>query len=141
MFMVSQSPEAATDYHELEQFYRESAQMRRIMHGIRRSLGRFRFLLAPTVDQCLRMVEDLEREFGGERAAAEIIGPSVITVRAWKRRRKMSVPSRRLVWLIWALTLQPEQIQSVNDLVIWGRHSAGQGRARGLADLVPQAAP
>ena len=93
----------------------------RVLVGVRRLLGRFRFMFAPTVEQCLRMVEDLERRFGGERAAAEIIGPSVITVRAWKRRRKMSVPSRRLVWLIWALTLHPERIQSVDDLVTWGR--------------------
>src|ERR1035441_6087569 len=75
----------------------------RVLVGVRRLLGRFRFMFAPTVEQCLRMVEDLERRFGGERAAAEIIGPSVITVRAWKRRRKMSVPSRRLVWLIWGV--------------------------------------
>jgi hypothetical protein len=121
MFMVSQSPEAATDHHELEQVCRASARIRRVMHGFRRSLGRFRFIFAPTIEQSLRMVEDLEKEFGGERAAAEVLGPSVITVRAWKRRRKMSVPSRRLVWLIWALTLHPEQVQSVDDLLTWGR--------------------
>ena len=67
------------------------------------------------------MVRDLESEFGGERAAAEVLGPSIITVRAWKRRRTMSVPSRRLVWLIWALTLHPEQVQSVDGLLTWGR--------------------
>ena len=132
--MVSQSPEAAPDLKGL-------VRACRVFASVRRLLGRFRFIFAPTVDQCLRMVEDLEREFGGERVAAEIIGPSVITVRAWKRRRKMSVPSRRLVWLIWSLTLHPEQIQSVNDLVTWGRLSAGQGWACGLADLVPHAAP
>jgi len=114
MFMVPQSPEAAPD---LKGFVRAC----RVFASFRRVLGRFRFIFAPTVDQCLCMVEDLERKFGGERAAAEIIGPSIITVRAWKHRRKMSVPSRRLVWLIWALTLHPERIQSVEDLVTWGR--------------------
>ena len=114
MFMVSQSPETAPDLHGLVRAWRVFASVRRL-------LGRFRFMFAPTVEQCLRMVEDLEKEFGGERAAAEVLGPSVITVRAWKRRRKMSVPSRRLVWLIWALTLHPEQIQSVVDLMTWGR--------------------
>ena|ERR1035441_1674103 len=112
--MRLRTPEATPDSRALD-------RAERVFAGLRRLLGRFRFMFAPTVEQCLRMVEDLERRFGGERAAAEIIGPSVITVRAWKRRRKMSVPSRRLVWLIWALTLHPERIQSVHDLVTWGR--------------------
>ena len=114
MFMPSKSPEAAPDAQALDRACR-------VFASIRRFWGRFRFMFAPTVEQCLCMVEDLEREFGGERAAAEIIGPSIITVRAWKRRRRMSVPSRRLVWLVWAMVLHPEQIQSVNDLVTWGR--------------------
>ena len=114
MFMVSQLPEAVPDLQRLVRAWR-------LFAGVRRLLGRFRFMFAPTIEQCLHMVEDLEKEFGRERAAAEVLGPSVITVRAWKRRRKMSVPSRRLVWLILALTLHPEQLQSVPDPVAWGR--------------------
>ena len=116
--MHLQSPEDDSDFSELA---RIGDRIGRVVARTRRNAGRARFLFAPTVAQCLRMVGDLEKGFGGERAAAEIIGPSVITVQSWKRRRTMSVPSRRLVWLIWALTLHPERIQSVDDLVTWGR--------------------
>ena len=67
MFMVSQLPEAVPDLQGLVRAWRLSA-------GVRRLLGRFRFMFAPTIEQCLHMVEDLEKEFGRERAAAEVLG-------------------------------------------------------------------
>jgi hypothetical protein len=88
---------------------------------VNRLFGRMRFLLAPTVEQCLIMVGQLEAEFGGERRAVAFIGPSLISVRSWKRRKRMSIPSRRLVWLVWALVLHPETLQGPGDLVTWGR--------------------
>jgi hypothetical protein len=33
----------------------------------------------------------------------------------------MSIPSRRLVWVIWARVLHPETIQRLGDLVTWGK--------------------
>ena len=80
-----------------------------------------RFLFAPTVEQCLGMLAELEREIGGERRAAAVIGPSLVTLRSWKRRKRMSIPSRRLVWLVWALLLHPDRIENVDDLITWGR--------------------
>ena len=67
------------------------------------------------------MLDELEAAFGGERRTAQVIGPSIITIRSWKRRRRMSVPARRIVWLTWAVTLHSEEIQTVDDLVTWGK--------------------
>jgi len=78
-------------------------------------------MLAPSIEQCLGMFGEIENEVGGERQAAAVVGPSLITVRSWKRRKSMSVPSRRLVWLVWVLLLHPKHIRSLDDLVTWGR--------------------
>jgi hypothetical protein len=86
-----------------------------------RTLGRRRFVFALTADECLSRLGELEAAPGGQRAAAEVLGPSLTTMRAWKRRRRMSVPSRRLIWLVWALCLHPETIQDLTDLVTWGK--------------------
>src|SRR5258708_4425835 len=94
---------------------------RTISRARRRSLGGMRFRFAPNVEQCLTMLAELETGLGGERDAAHVVGPSIITVRCWKRRKRMSVPARRLVWLVWALVLHPETVQTVGDLVTWGR--------------------
>lgn len=80
-----------------------------------------RFLLMPSVGECVAMLRDLEAAFGGERGAAEVTGVSVITLRSWKNRQTMSIPSRRCVWLHYVLLFEPETIQSVFDLATWGR--------------------
>jgi hypothetical protein len=85
-----------------------------------------RWLFAPTMDECLAMLRDLEAAYGGQRRAAEIVGVSVITLQSWKRRKTMSIPSRRLVWFIWAFLLHPERVQDEFDLVTWGRCSAAR---------------
>lgn len=80
-----------------------------------------RFLFMPSVDECCDMVRELETAFGNERNTAVLMGVSVITLRSWKNRRAISVPSRRAVWLIWVLLLHPERIETAFDLVTWGR--------------------
>lgn len=87
----------------------------------RRYFARVRFLFAPGVEKCLAMLAQLEDYFGSERRAAAVIGPSLITLRSWKRRKTMSVPSRRLVWLVWAIVLHREQIETVDDLIAGNR--------------------
>jgi len=67
------------------------------------------------------MLGDLERFAGGERAAAEVLGVSVITERSWMHRRTMAIPSRRAIWLTWVLLFHPERIGSGFDLLTWGR--------------------
>jgi hypothetical protein len=93
-----------------------------------RVLEPLRFKSAPTVEQCLAMLGELEGELGGERRAAAVVGPSVITVRSWKRRRTMSMPARRLVWMVWALLFEPNTLKTADDLVAWGRlHQSRRG--------------
>ena len=103
---------------ELLHMFKGSCRMHR---HFSRLLGSSRFMFAPKVDQCLTMLDELEAAFGGERRTAQVIGPSIITIRSWKRRRRMSVPARRIVWLTWAVTLHSEEIQTVDDLVTWGK--------------------
>jgi hypothetical protein len=67
------------------------------------------------------MLRDLETAFGGERGAAEVTGVSVITLRSWKHRQTVSIPSRRVIWHHWALLLNPDTIQTVFDFAAWGR--------------------
>lgn len=86
-----------------------------------RRLGRMRFLCAPRVGRCLAMLTELEAYLGDERRLAAVVGPSLVTLRSWRRRKTMSIPSRRLVWLTWAILLHPDMVQTPNDLVVWGK--------------------
>ena len=100
------------------------ARLARCSRRLRRVCGRMRFLFAPTTAECLVMIAEIEALFGGERWAAMVIGPSLITLRSWKRRGTMSVPSRRLVWLVWVLLLHPERVRNLPQLILWGGFAA-----------------
>ena len=67
------------------------------------------------------MVTDLEKVLGDERSVAYVLGSSLIALTSWRRRGRMSMPARKLVWITWALVCSPESIQSVEHLIVWGR--------------------
>jgi hypothetical protein len=79
-----------------------------------------RSLFMPSVDKCLAMLQELEAFCGSERLTADVLGVPVLTMRAWKKRRKMSIPARRVVWLITTLMLHRERIETGLDLLTWG---------------------
>lgn len=76
----------------------------------------------PPVHHVLSMLRELREWAGSERECACILGLPVLTVRNWLvgRRKPQDIPSRRVVWLTWALVLHPDQCQTKHDLIFWG---------------------
>lgn len=96
---------------------------------------RLQFAAARSESECVDMLRDLEGKFGGERGAAQLIGVSVLTLRSWRERQSMSVPSRRVIWLIWALVSAPEQLATVWDVMMWGRFTGNAAVRKRVAQL------
>jgi hypothetical protein len=57
-----------------------TGQPDRAVRVLFRAVARVRFQFARKVPQCLGMLAELEAALGGEREAAAVIGPSIITL-------------------------------------------------------------
>jgi hypothetical protein len=80
------------------------------------------------------MIHDLQDYFG-ERTTCALLGVPVLTFRDWLAGRGMTASGVRVVWLSWCLTFHPERLQTVEDLVTWGRFHVERGEpARGVGD-------
>jgi hypothetical protein len=58
----------------------------------------------------------------GRHDAAAVLGVPMLTLNGWRDRLKSpSMPARRAIWLVWCLTLHPERLTSLFDVITWGR--------------------
>ena len=77
--------------------------------------------LRPSLEEFHAQLADLERELGYQGASAAL-GLPVCTIDAYKDgRRKPPASARKLVWLTHQLVLHPGRLQTVQDLMTWGR--------------------
>jgi hypothetical protein len=67
------------------------------------------------------MVDDLLSGFGRHGTIA-LLGIPWMTVRNWRERHfAPNFAARRAIWLVWCLTLHPERLRCLGDLVTWGK--------------------
>lgn len=66
------------------------------------------------------MLRDLSAGLGRDGCAV-VLGVSGITIRSWLRVGKFSAVSKRMIWLTWCLVFHPDRLQSIGELVTWGR--------------------
>ena len=67
------------------------------------------------------MVDELVEHLGFRNCAAALGMPG-LTLHRWYRRDGVpSSAARRALWLVWCMVLHPDRIQSLEDLVTWGR--------------------
>ena len=58
----------------------------------------------------------------GVQPLCDLLGLPRMTVESWVNgRRNPSDPARKLVWVMWCLTLHPEMMRSAFDIVTWGK--------------------
>lgn len=101
------------------------------------------FTLRPTNVEFYTMLAQLGQVFPG-RDLASVLGISILTLDGWRKRKNgPCAASRKLVWLLWALILHPGRVQTVFDLVTWGRFRVDRRRLgvrssrRSFGSLVP----
>lgn len=93
-------------------------------------------LCRPSLEEFQRECFALALAFGGEQQAAYAVGVSAATWYAWaKGRYAPSEAARRAVWFMWVLVLHPERIQTVFDILTWGRFSTRSPLKRGKGRL------
>ena len=81
----------------------------------------FRFALRPEIDQCRQQILELEREIGYYETQAALGLPSC-TIDDYKTgRRNPDSAARKLIWLVHSMILHPGRLQTVQDLMTWGR--------------------
>ena len=91
------------------------------------------FVLRPSDAEFDTMLAQLGQVFPG-RDLASVLGISILTLDGWRKRKNgPCAASRKLVWLLWALFLHPGRVQTVFDLVTWGRFRVDRRRPRGGA--------
>ena len=79
------------------------------------------FAFRPSPGECRQMLEELWRLLGRPSLCAAL-GLPIYTVESWRCGwRDPSGPGRRTIWLVWCLLLHPERLQSLDDLMTWGR--------------------
>lgn len=67
------------------------------------------------------MMLHLERVFG-EESARLLLGVPCLTYRGWRDGHyKFPASAVRAIWLVHALCLRPDRVQSLFDLATWGR--------------------
>jgi hypothetical protein len=72
------------------------------------------------------MLAALDR-FYGRVSTDEILGIDKTTGSRWRRRITFpTIPSLKLVWIIWAQSFRQKQIQSMWDVKTWGRFHGEQ---------------
>jgi hypothetical protein len=82
--------------------------------------------LSPTDREFRSMLAALERRFGSI-GARDLIGLDSNIWHDWRiKKRKPSFPARKAVWLVWSLTLHPEQVTSLWDIATYGRFHGQQ---------------
>jgi hypothetical protein len=97
---------------------------------------------APDVPEVLRMLSELLAVAGNPPALNQLLGLPAVTVENWMAGRKRPTAAGvRAVWLIHALTFHPERLQTLFDVVTWGRYRRSQHHKEKPADAPKFAAP
>jgi hypothetical protein len=79
------------------------------------------FVLRPSNLEFDSMLGQLGQLFPGNNLAS-VLGISTLTLDGWRKcKNGPCAASRKLVWLLWALFLHPEQVRTVFDVATWGR--------------------
>jgi hypothetical protein len=77
--------------------------------------------LRPSLAEFNAQLADLERELGYYEVST-VLGLPLCTLDSYKSgRRKPPASARKLVWLVHQLVLHPGRLQTVQDLMTWGR--------------------
>jgi hypothetical protein len=67
------------------------------------------------------MVAALDRVFGS-RPLCSMLGVSKLTLAHWLERNRIpSAAAVRAIWFLYVLTLRPERLTSLFDILTWGR--------------------
>lgn len=77
--------------------------------------------LRPSQTECKSLLLHLQRVYG-EKSCLLLLGVPCLTFRGWRDgKTKFPASAVRAVWLIHALCLRPDRVQSLFDLATWGR--------------------
>lgn len=77
--------------------------------------------LRPDLDEFQRQLGELHAEMG-YFATSAVLGIPVCTLDGYKSGRcKPNSSARKLVWLVHQLVLHPGRLQTIQDLMTWGR--------------------
>lgn len=98
-------------------------------------MARFaRFRLVPSNKAFRAMLFELDCAYPGK--VSVLIGVPARTTNAWFTGELLpSAAGVRVVWLLWALLLHPEQCSTVQDIITWGRFAKPLPARKGPATL------
>jgi hypothetical protein len=91
------------------------------------------FRLQPSHEEFRKMLNELYRALRYDRhMLCAYLGVSWRTLKNWiERGEPCSDAALRAVWLLHTLTLYPERIRSMFDIVTWGRYSMNRKSQKG----------
>jgi len=83
-------------------------------------------IIEPTDAECRAMLADLE-SVTGNRGLLSLTRLSSVLLRQYLAGSRVSHPNKRLIWLLWAQFCRPGAVQSVNDILSYGRFTSHGG--------------
>lgn len=78
--------------------------------------------LAPTDEEIRSMINQLTRALGSMGNVSTVLTTPQRTLTCWlSGKRKPNDAARKLIWVVYALLLQPQSLRTLGDLLTWGR--------------------